>query len=181
MITNFNNATIKNSMKNNNKGFTLIELILVTIILGILAAVATPRVLGVLTKVEQSNEEAVITNLRAGCEAFAHDMLIEKGRKSYPLNPFDAVEVSNFVSWQYFLDNHESKDDIWTITPIGTSWWQGFERVIIHKRADETYWDYPYTSSDRFTEQGDDRGIIGERRLGLNAMEDVRLFDNLPD
>ena len=36
----------------NNKGFTLIELIMVTIILGILAAVAIPRYMDSVTKAE---------------------------------------------------------------------------------------------------------------------------------
>ena len=37
-------------MKNTNKGFTLIELVMVTIILGILAAVAIPRYMSTVKK-----------------------------------------------------------------------------------------------------------------------------------
>ena len=59
----------------NNKGFTLIELIMVTIILGILAAVAAPRMLGTIQSAEEAAEVGVITALRAAVESYAEDKL----------------------------------------------------------------------------------------------------------
>ena len=50
----------------NNKGFTLIELIMVTIILGILAAVAIPRYMTTFDKAEAAAEDAVIGSILAG-------------------------------------------------------------------------------------------------------------------
>ena len=55
-------------MKNTTKGFTLIELVMVTIILGILAAVAIPRYLSTVTKAEEAAEDATISAIRAGLE-----------------------------------------------------------------------------------------------------------------
>ena len=48
-------------MRNNRKGFTLIELIIVTIILGILAAVAVPRYIGTVNKSGAAAEDAVLS------------------------------------------------------------------------------------------------------------------------
>ena len=50
----------------NQKGFTLIELIMVTIILGILAAVAIPRYTSTVDKAEAAAEDAVISSIEAG-------------------------------------------------------------------------------------------------------------------
>jgi prepilin-type N-terminal cleavage/methylation domain-containing protein len=44
----------------NNKGFTLIELIMVTIILGILAAVAIPRYTTSVSAAEAAAEDAAL-------------------------------------------------------------------------------------------------------------------------
>ena len=57
----------------NNKGFTLIELIMVTIILGILAAVAIPRYTTSVSAAEAAAEDAVISSIRAGLDNYAKE------------------------------------------------------------------------------------------------------------
>ena len=52
--------------KTINKGFTLIELIIVMVILGIMAAVAVPRYLDSISNAVKSAEDAVINSIRAG-------------------------------------------------------------------------------------------------------------------
>ena len=77
----------------NQKGFTLIELIMVTIILGILAAVAIPRYMTTVEKAEAAAEDAVIGSIRSGLETYAVEQLMDNGRRSWPTNPWDALET----------------------------------------------------------------------------------------
>ena len=77
----------------NNKGFTLIELIMVTIILGILAAVAIPRYASTVVKAEEAAEDAVISSIKAGLETYAVEQLMDNGRRSWPDNPFDGLDT----------------------------------------------------------------------------------------
>ena len=64
-------------MKKMNKknGFTLIELIIVMVILGIMAAVAVPRYLDSISNAEESAEDAVISAIRSGLKQAANDSL----------------------------------------------------------------------------------------------------------
>ena len=78
-------------LKNTNKGFTLIELIMVMIILGIMAAVAIPRYLETIQKSEIAAEDAVINKIMVALENYAQNKLVTEGRRYWPDNPFDAL------------------------------------------------------------------------------------------
>lgn len=56
--------------KQNNEGFTLVELLVVVIIVGILAAIALPSFLNQTAKAKQSEAKTTITNVHRGQQGF---------------------------------------------------------------------------------------------------------------
>ncbi len=52
------------------KGFTLIELVMIIVILGILAAVAIPRYFDLQQQAQQSAEEGIVGGVRAGISTY---------------------------------------------------------------------------------------------------------------
>ena len=150
--------------KKLNEGFTLIELIIVMVIMGVLAAVAVPRYLDSIANAEESAENAVINSIRNGLKQYAGDKLYKEGRPTWPDNPFETLSETppgydsndnGFEPGVGPLDGVADADGEWTFD-YGNS-------RITHQRADNSryYWDY-----DKGEQDGDNAGIgsLGERQ-----------------
>lgn len=57
----------------NKKGFTLVELLAVIVLLGILVAIAVPSVLGISKKIKENMYEAKVKTIEVAAEAWADD------------------------------------------------------------------------------------------------------------
>ena len=149
----------------NSKGFTLIELIMVTIILGILAASAVARYMGTVDRAEEAAEQAVIDALRNAVEEYANEQFIEHGRYDYPTNPFDLVEVEGYCGTCATADGLQMVDGSWRYAhanDLGT---------IVHQRRDNSRYKWTYSTSDDSDADSDDSGTnIGYGEM-LNAVE----------
>jgi prepilin-type N-terminal cleavage/methylation domain-containing protein len=134
----------------SRNGFTLIELIIVMVILGIMAAVAVPRYLDSISNAEESAEDAVISAIRSGLKAAANDSLYTNGRASWPTNPFDALSEKPAG---YSTDPTDANEDgEWTFS----------NDRITHQRADNSRFEWAYNPG---TQNGDDAkiGTLGQR------------------
>ena len=141
-------------MKNNENGFTLIELIMVMIILGILSAVAIPRYLETIENAEEASEDAVISNIGVALENYAIHKLVKSGRGIWPDNPFDALKEK---PQSYTEDGtNADSDNEWTFV-------DGDPAYITHQRADNKRFKWEYDAGVNTGTDSDTTGFLGSR------------------
>ena len=131
---------MKNIIKNTQKGFTLIELVMVTIILGILAAVAIPRYQETVDNAEASAEKAFADMIWAGLEEHASETLMETGNEAWPYNPLEVINRSRNVQINMILG----------VPDVDGEWQYNIESDgegrLYHQRRNDEIWYYTYDS-----------------------------------
>jgi len=150
--------------KLTSKGFTLVELIIVMVLLGILAAVAVPRMSQSILAGEEAAEQKFLSNLISAIEIQANDEFVRNSQKEYLFDPFDALDKapqrsSNGEGW--WTDNRSD----WPECCDSRN--QNFQRsriYIRHRRNDgsEYTWTYETTgpryyrnNNEEYIQQGE--------------------------
>lgn len=128
------------------KGFTLIELVVIIIVLGILAAVAIPKLFNVTQAAEQAAVDSMVGSLESALSIYMAKQFMN-GQSLAVHNPFDDLSnvPSSYVGPNDPVTPANTPDGKWTYRASGNwimynpkasitgGWLSGGERFIIYK------------------------------------------------
>ena len=100
----------------NEKGFTLIEIIAVLVILGILAAVAVPRYMDVAAEAKKSAAKSEVAEMKSSLNMAYAKYFLSNG--SMPTNGSQVIASAGMTSGS--ATNVGSAPDIWNVTLTGS-------------------------------------------------------------
>ena len=82
----------------DRRGFTLIELVIIIVILGIIAAVAIPKYVDMVTEAKKSAAKGALGGLRSAISIYYANTALTTGTATWP--PIDSVRTTGVVMMQ---------------------------------------------------------------------------------